>query len=462
MNPLRMITGWMKLKSGDSKDFAHVTAAKELRTFDPQVLQQLIDMLGADGTYTHQPPGGAGLIGYLSQLGHDSQHFSKETLTQRGEVRVAPKFTQFSLSSRYPISVLRDTTTLAGAGTVTHAAGLYVAATGAAANGSAALDSRDRGNYICGLGAIADMSVQVPVLPASDQIGEWYYGDASDGYGFGVDATSPYIFWTKAAAKTIVRQQNWNQDTLDGSGHSGVTLDLTKGVVCAIEFNWFSFGQVKWIFFTQGADGRQHKTGIHVISGLTTNGSTIENANLPIGVKALNGAAGGAFEVRCGGRAFATLGDNKTMRRVTSHPRFNFGLANNTNFQYVMGIRHKTGGSFANVRAYMEALDIISANDVYIEFWQDVTITGANWTAPQNHPASETCLEFDVAGAVAGIGTGVPIHASLYAVQGRSDNDDRDYDDIIIPPGATIAIMCRNTTGGAATLQFGSRWNEDW
>jgi len=53
--------------------------------------------------------------------------------------------------------------------------------------------------------------------------------------------------------ETIITQANWNFDKLDGTGLSGVTLDLTKGQIFCIDLQWLGVGRVRFGFFVNGA-----------------------------------------------------------------------------------------------------------------------------------------------------------------------------------------------------------------
>ena len=48
-----------------------------------------------------------------------------------------------------------------------------------------------------------------------------------------------------AAVDNSVLQQNWNGDKLDGTGDSGITLDLTKSQILWMDFEWLGVGSVR-------------------------------------------------------------------------------------------------------------------------------------------------------------------------------------------------------------------------
>jgi hypothetical protein len=66
-------------------------------------------------------------------------------------------------------------------------------------------------------------------------------------------------------SETLVAQQNWNGDKLDGSGASGLSLDMTKSQIFYTDIEWLGVGSVR--------------TGV-VIDGTFINCHTFNHANL--------------------------------------------------------------------------------------------------------------------------------------------------------------------------------------
>jgi hypothetical protein len=66
---------------------------------------------------------------------------------------------------------------------------------------------------------------------------------------------------TGSVVDTSVSRSSWNADKLDGTGPSGITLDLTKQQLPFIEYEWYGAGQVKYYFLIDG-----HRRLVHVTS----------------------------------------------------------------------------------------------------------------------------------------------------------------------------------------------------
>lgn len=56
----------------------------------------------------------------------------------------------------------------------------------------------------------------------------------------------------KAASDTAVSKASWNIDAFDGTGPSGVTLDITDAQILVIDFEWLGVGRVRFGFVVDG------------------------------------------------------------------------------------------------------------------------------------------------------------------------------------------------------------------
>jgi hypothetical protein len=110
---------------------------------------------------------------------------------------------------------------------------------------TAAIESKQTITYRAGQGALTRFSClftdNVPNATGSVQgIG---VGDANDGYGFALIGNTLNISYrtngavdTPPSNQTNIPQSSWNTDTMDGTGPSGMTLDITKGNVYQVSY----------------------------------------------------------------------------------------------------------------------------------------------------------------------------------------------------------------------------------
>lgn len=95
---------------------------------------------------------------------------------------------------------------------------------------------------------------------------------------------------TGSAVDNDVAQADWNLDTMDGNGPSGVTLDFTKTQIFLIDFEWLGVGRVRMGFVIDGIP-------IYCHQFLNTNILTevyMSTPNLPLRYEISNDGTGGA------------------------------------------------------------------------------------------------------------------------------------------------------------------------
>lgn len=86
---------------------------------------------------------------------------------------------------------------------------------------------------------------------------------------------------------TRILQTNWNIDSLDGTGESGITLDLTKAQIMWMDFEWLGVGTVRCGFVINGQFVPAH--AFHHANIETT--TYIKTASLPIRYEITNTSA---------------------------------------------------------------------------------------------------------------------------------------------------------------------------
>jgi len=100
---------------------------------------------------------------------------------------------------------------------------------------------------------------------------------------------------TGSVVDTKIAQANWNVDPLDGTGPSGVTLDLTKVQLMWLDFEWLGVGSVRFGFVMNG-----QFVPCHVFHHANEINSTyITTASLPLRQELTNtGATSGASQAK--------------------------------------------------------------------------------------------------------------------------------------------------------------------
>lgn len=224
------------------------------------------------------------------------------------------------------------------------------------------------------------------------------YFDASNGLFFEQDGVNLKVvrrtFVTGAAVDNAVNQSSWNIDRFDGTGVSGITLDMSKIQVFIMDFQWLGAGRVRMGFSIDGQIYYCHQfVAANVLSTVyMTRGS------LPIRYEITNtGTAASSTDLMAvcssaiseGGYTregfFRTVENGVTSKTVS------------TTLIPLLSLRLKS----ANIRSILD-LDRISVwvtNNADLN-WRVVlnptTLTGASWTSA----GTNSTAEFDTSATV--------------------------------------------------------------
>lgn len=107
------------------------------------------------------------------------------------------------------------------------------------------------------------------------------YFDADNGVFLEINGQEVYLVLRSKISGTVVDtkvlQSNWNKDTLDGSGASGITLDLSKAQILKIDLQWLGVGRVRVAFNINGPVAAHEFRNANEQTGVY-----MTTANLPI------------------------------------------------------------------------------------------------------------------------------------------------------------------------------------
>jgi len=78
------------------------------------------------------------------------------------------------------------------------------------------------------------------------------YTASFDGIYLKQDGTTQYLCQAKSGSETAISQANWNIDTFDGNGPSGVTIDWDTAQIMMIDFGWLGVSRVRIGFVIDG------------------------------------------------------------------------------------------------------------------------------------------------------------------------------------------------------------------
>lgn len=229
-----------------------------------------------------------------------------------------------------------------------------------------------------------------------------------DGVFFEVDPTGIFAVRRTSTSGTMtdnrVPQASWNVDRLDGTGPSGVTLDLTRFQVCVFDFGWLGAAVVRWGFVL---DGRL----IIVHEEFPSNSLTVpfmRHPSLPVRWEIVGGVGTvvGSMSATCASvqseGGFNTLGVKRSVSRGGTALTLSA-----TTLRPLLSIRLRAG--FRRGTLSPDAFSILangsSPADYEVLVLVNATLTGATFTAPGTAGGGQCseAVEFDTdATAVSG------------------------------------------------------------
>lgn len=228
-----------------------------------------------------------------------------------------------------------------------------------------------------------------------------------------------------------VAQSSWNGDKLDGTGSSGITLDVTKTQILFLDFEWLGVGSVRCGFVIDGKFIVAHT--FHNANSLTS--VYMQTAILPV-----------RYEIRANG----TLSGSKSMKQICSSVISEGGYeqksaltwarqtspttAVGTSFVPLVSIRLKSANLGAVVIPNGFSFMPTSASDYFeIVLIKNATLTGASYSS------ISTNVEYDITATALTGGTIVKSEfTSSGVLSGNTVNDPSTYN-FDLQLGATIA-----------------------
>lgn len=316
--------------------------------------------------------------------------------TDFGEVRTAAPYTLADLNFKYDIDPTEWATSTATGGTVT-----YVSASGTArlavtgTNGSQAfLRTQTYFRYQSGKQLAALITVYHDNAGVANQTRRWGIKDSLDGMFFELSGTTLQLSKLTstsgtAVASVVASRASWI-DPLNGSGPSGVTLDLTQANIYEIHYQWLGAGTVR--FFING-----------ILVYKLENANTLSvpymrTGQLPMSVEVINTASSTAAGMNVICTSVKALGGDDP-------PYYTYGARNTADISVtaterpILSIRPRLifpSGSIENRMIVLPRTVSVKTEGVRSGFsiWINPTLTGASWSDVNT---TRSCVEFDVA-----------------------------------------------------------------
>jgi len=383
-----------------------------------------------------------------------------------GEQLIVELSPQWQQSFEYTVSNTDlNTNTVTNSGTVTQATGMAVVSTGTTTNSESRLASAHHARYRAGFGGMARFSAKFTAGVA----GTFQYAGIMDEHGSTAEFVNGLAIGFNGITPTVARFQNdvlfeveqddWD-DSLDGTGLSGVTMDFTKLNVFYIQFQYLGAGAM--YFWTEHPD-----TGVpfrfHTIdyANLHTTPSTY-NPNYHMTFYADNGATTSDMIVSTASYGYFIEGFTELTE--VHQPQFTTETIEKTAITTevaIATIRNKT--TYASRVNYIDiilerfggSIEASSANNLgTIRLVKNATLGGTPSYADIN--TTNSVVELDVAGTTVTGGTEI----MSFELAGKNDKESENVLSLkfIIHPGETVTLA--GSSANSATIRESLLWKE--
>ena len=279
--PLEIITtntinaSFSRTKRGET-DVEYVQFSLISDKLGASTVEEYADQICFDGNYTLPPPPSLPLpAGASTEANQDLQITESQTansyLSSLASDARQDAFGRYRVSNTQSLIDLKqlndgldlffDSETI-GTGATAYQSGEASTRQSVSANNDVAIrQTKQRFNYQTGKSQLiectfANMQAETDVTKrlgyfSSNQITP--FDSDKDGLWLETSGGTAKVVQSKSGTATAIEQVNWNIDKLDGTGESGITIDLSKSQILVIDFQWLGVGRVRFGFSINGA-----------------------------------------------------------------------------------------------------------------------------------------------------------------------------------------------------------------
>ena len=238
-----------------------------------------------------------------------------------------------------------------------------------------------------------------------DENNGFFFERAEDGTLYAVIRSKT----TGSVVETRVAQADWNEDKLDGTGSSGVTLDLTKTQLLVVDYEWYGVGAVAFSFVIGNKTIPFHI--FYHANTITDPWCSTPFIPMRVELENVSAAAGTNMYQISSCHSQEAMSDSLGFPLSIATAITGKSLTTSNTYYPVLSLRLKS----ANLNGIVipQYLQAGTTDNTFINYQLilNPTLTGASWT---NHPVSESITQYDI---TASTFTGGTINGSLTVTQ---------------------------------------------
>jgi len=232
----------------------------------------------------------------------------------------------------------------------------------------------------------------------------------------------------------IVTQANWNQDTLDGSGPSGLAVDWAKSLIYVINLAWLGVGIVQFGIIYGGT-----YYPVHVIRNTTLTTTYTATSNLPIrfAISCSGTAGNGQLDMICASASSEAGYSIRGSPFAVAWPTKSIGDTET----YIGSLRLRSG--YRAIITLNRAGILAASGDnievsIYRYLWPNNPISGVNTFTTVNSGLS--AIEYNTTGTWTDGGDGILLYRTYISGSSLFENlNFKDVEPIFITGGIQVS-----------------------
>ena len=237
------------------------------------------------------------------------------------------------------------------------------------------------------------------------------YFDDNNGIFFKYSDRVTSVVVRKNGSDNAIAQSQWNIDKMDGTGHSRLNLDFSKGYIYYINFSWFGFGEIKFGVYYAGK-----LYLIHEHRNINLSSVFIKNANLPMRFQMQSSGGAGKMHAICG--SVISEGGYSPRGFPFSYTRTAKALGNVSSEIYIMALRIKATNRIIIKATSLKVMCTTTNANIILRIYLHMAdqidsvnpITGASFVSPNS---AYSFAEIDVTGSAYTNTNGILIDSSM-------------------------------------------------
>lgn len=375
-----------------------------------------------------------------------------------GSTMMLQKTTVMDLKSMFGVSTLRDVVLTTGSGTVTNNVGdgEFVLAVNAP-DDVTTLASREHGIYVAGMSCEVGMAVRFPFELQGTQAACWGYFDDDDGFYFKYTSTSWGVCIKRAGIEQMFGSSEFNQDVMDGTGSSGISIDFSAGNIFRISFSWYGYGAVQFAMIGTDIDNSPKVIPMHTFRSMGH--TSIRSPVLPLTVSLSYGETNSSpASMFVTGRQFSILGSYTPKRRQNGTYTRDVVVLSGSSASATPLLSVQKKSTFRGCGVIIAEMMVSVTEDAYLEIRVDTELQG---DAFEDIPNSESCMQRDRS-ATTVIGGTVIWCGCVTSSSSSSSFSFRDMS-MHVAGRLTVCGSSLTDTSPLCTVNFlHLNWTEEW